>query len=489
MGPKKGVKLSLGSFLADETFGSWADDMVEDLPPIPSSMGNDRYGNSSNDRYGDRADRGERFGSGAPDRYVPPSRQERPERDFNDLSRGSKFESSEPLRDGPRDEYRRQEREPLPIPDEPPFTAFIGNLANEAVDEDLTAFFDGFPIKTVRVIRDRMEQPKGFAYVEFEDREALEKALDRTGEEILNRPVRINVADSPKDDRTTGEWRKKPSDGKVRDFGNWERRGPLPVPVEDRRTSFGSRSSSGSRSNRDSAEPENPRSFDNWRGPRNPEPERMFRRGRTPEQNDGADQRPAPTERKRLALKPRTVPVEAAAAPAPAPVTKSKSNPFGGAAPVDTAKKLAEIEQRLAQKEAERRQKQADEAKEREEREAAAAAAAKAAAEETDRAIMAHRKTGDHAPSAIAAASPAPVEEKKEESPAPAPPKKTFDVLRTAAAADDDFIPDDEDEEAAAEEEKKETVEETPVQQAADEAADGDDWSVVSKPAKRTNGK
>ena len=39
-------------------------------------------------------------------------------------------------------------------------------------------------------------KPKGFAYAEFEDRESLVNALKMNGESLMNRSVRINVADS-----------------------------------------------------------------------------------------------------------------------------------------------------------------------------------------------------------------------------------------------------------------------------------------------------
>lgn len=73
-----------------------------------------------------------------------------------------------------------------------------------------------------------------------------------------------------------------------------------------------------------------------------------------------------PRERKKLQLKPRSVPVEvnkpepaAAAAPqASQPAPKSSSSIFGGARPVDTAAREREIEARLARQreEEERRQ-------------------------------------------------------------------------------------------------------------------------------------
>lgn len=295
-----------------------------------------------------------------------------------------------------------------------------------------------------------------------------------------------------KEDRTAGEWRRGGplpgldrressdrrvvSDDKVRDFDTWERRGPLPALDDDRRQNFGSRSSSGSRSNRDSAEPEreNPRQFGNWRSGSASDGQR-----KTPEASDP----PVRSERKRLALKPRSTPIDSdASASAATPATGSKkSSPFGLAAPVDTSKKLQELEERLAAKEAERQQKIQQDIEERK-------AAAKAAAERTERAIANRRQMREALATKDEDHKAAPAEEKKEESPVPS--TKTFDILRTAAAADDDFVPDEEEEEVAPTSKVESAVPEgAPVQAAVEDSVEGGDWSVVEKPVKRVNGK
>ncbi|CAJ0828992.1 7728_t:CDS:2, partial [Entrophospora sp. SA101] len=58
-------------------------------------------------------------------------------------------------------------------------------------------------IATIRILRDKDEKPKGFGYVEFKDLESLSKALDMTGENLSNRPIRVT-----REDRTAGEWRR-----------------------------------------------------------------------------------------------------------------------------------------------------------------------------------------------------------------------------------------------------------------------------------------
>lgn len=94
--------------------------------------------------------------------------------------------------------YGRGRRQPKPIPTEPPFTAYVGNLPTTIVQGDVDAIFAeqkvspgihgpgslgrrnkiGFKVKSVRMVRDRETASfKGYVYVEFEDQESLEEAL------------------------------------------------------------------------------------------------------------------------------------------------------------------------------------------------------------------------------------------------------------------------------------------------------------------------
>ncbi|RAL68397.1 hypothetical protein DID88_007128 [Monilinia fructigena] len=178
IGPKKKEqqKMSLGTFLADEKLGSWADEM-EDMPVCESHpfLYYCTYGNNSGGY---------------------------------------------------------SVREELPLPDKPPYTVHLGNLSFDATIGDVNEFFVGCECINVRIIEDKMEmKPKGFGYAEFGSLEGLKSALTLNGSQFQGRNIRISVADPPKD---RGD---RPD---VRELGDWSRKGPLPdLPGRggDRRTS------------------------------------------------------------------------------------------------------------------------------------------------------------------------------------------------------------------------------------------------------------
>lgn len=94
--------------------------------------------------------------------------------------------------------YARQEREELPLPDKPPYTAHLGNLSYDANQEAVTEFFTaaGCSVVSVRIVEDRAEmRPKGFGYAEFTTVDDLKKALELNEESFFSRNIRIRVAD------------------------------------------------------------------------------------------------------------------------------------------------------------------------------------------------------------------------------------------------------------------------------------------------------
>lgn len=180
MAPKKKEqqKMTLGEFLTDETMGSWADEM-EDMPVSDSRTG---YGT-------------ERRTYGA---------------------------STGTYASGNSGGYHTRE-EPA-LPDKPPFTVHLGNLSFDATTSDIIDFFSGCGCTNVRIIEDRVDmKPKGFGYAEFSSREGIKQALTLNGTQLQGRSMRISIADSPKDRGDRSE---------VRELTDWSRKGPLPdLPI------------------------------------------------------------------------------------------------------------------------------------------------------------------------------------------------------------------------------------------------------------------
>lgn len=93
-----------------------------------------------------------------------------------------------------------------PVPDEPPFTAFVGNLPNGLVQGDVSRIFSDINVKSVRLVHDRdTDKFKGFCYVEFDKREDLEKALEKhESVSIEGQLIRVDVAEGKRSDRGGG---------------------------------------------------------------------------------------------------------------------------------------------------------------------------------------------------------------------------------------------------------------------------------------------
>ncbi|KAI5357666.1 Putative RNA recognition motif domain, nucleotide-binding alpha-beta plait domain superfamily [Septoria linicola] len=219
---KKQEKMALGDFLTNQSLGSWADEMESaPLPSMPTSS----YGARDRDR-GDRGDRGPPPES----RALATSSWERTSSGVGGGfggdrgagggmgARGSDF--------GPR-----YDREAIPFPTKPPYTAHLGNLDYNVTSVDLEGFLADCNVTVVRLMEDKIDRkPKGFGYAEFGSPEGLQKALDRSESSFMGRNIKISVADPPRNDRADSN----------RDFSDWSRKGPLPdLPSQGRQPSRG----------------------------------------------------------------------------------------------------------------------------------------------------------------------------------------------------------------------------------------------------------
>lgn len=313
------------------------------------------------------------------------------------------------------------------VPSRPPYTVYLGNLPYDVCDEDVIKFFRNLTVSSVRLPRESGDKGRmrGFGYAEFPDRSTLLEALSYNNENLKNRSIKVSLAEEHdnegrdrggremgRSDRALGgDWRSMP-----KDEGDDDRRessfGGPPRSYDDdggyRRSNFGRDSDRPFDSSRDrprgfgdrdqdrgferrsgtGSSYERPRDYDRggYGGRREfgssySSEGRGFRDGGGSYRDGGGSYRDdryggddrddrsnadsAPRERKKLQLKPRSVPVdekkpEVAAAAPQAPqqsAPKASAAIFGGARPVDTAAREREIEARLARQREEEERK------------------------------------------------------------------------------------------------------------------------------------
>ncbi|OXG24435.1 translation initiation factor 4B [Cryptococcus neoformans Tu259-1] len=305
------------------------------------------------------------------------------------------------------------QREELPLPTVPPFTAFIGNLSFEPdVENEVRAFFNDLDPVSVRIVKDPQGKPKGFGYAEFKTQDGLKQALDRSMSQLQGRTIRVNVAEAPSTSRhppsaaeEASQWRRStPLASRESSSQPSRRTGGPSEPAADLDWSVARgakftpsapaaplsgvrRDSSGPGHTREPRDPGVSDTADQWRSnkplaekvdrdvpphqagvappivsPSLADTEQTWSRGtklRTPtttSRQSSADSTPssgAPQERRKLNLKPRTA--GSPSATANATPAAPASGIFGAAKPIDSAAREKAAEEKLAQREGERR--------------------------------------------------------------------------------------------------------------------------------------
>ncbi|XP_018340218.1 PREDICTED: eukaryotic translation initiation factor 4H-like isoform X2 [Trachymyrmex septentrionalis] len=257
--------------------------------------------------------------------------------------------------DDSRDYPTHRSRKPLPT--EPPYTAYVGNLPNGIVQGDVDKIFEKLNVKVIRLVKDRdTDKFKGFCYVEFEDLADLEAALEMDGAvEVDKCLIKIDVAEGKRNDRGGGfdrrgrggsssgsgfKGRDSGRSGYGDDFDRYSDRGPHGGSRQgnDRWDSRSNRGNYGqfnddTGGNRDWSRSTSSRSYTNkppLRGSgsdRKPFPEDPYNKDAPP---------PDTTGRKRLELQPRTVkePVNSIAE------SSKTSSIYGGAKPREEKLKM-----------------------------------------------------------------------------------------------------------------------------------------------------
>ena len=301
---------------------------------------------------------GFQFGSGqSPDRSYPQSPGHGPSHSI-----GS---PPSPNRGGANYNEVRTNRPAMPVPNAPPFTAFVGNFPYECPREEVVGLFtaNACAIADVRMVRNRdTDRPRGY-FLEFEDKPSLERALTFDQYNMGGRPLRVNVAEGRPDrgNKFGGGGgfadRYNERDGRRGGGGFADRYNDVGSPKgavgpngvgPNHGGSFGRREGGAgyqeARSDRGPRVSGGDKSAAAFTGGGYHAP-RGGGRERRSFDRDPSDA-PPPEGRKKLELKPRSADADAV----PADMVQSnpsKPNPFGSAKPVDTTAKIAEAERKI----------------------------------------------------------------------------------------------------------------------------------------------
>ncbi|MDI6802839.1 MAG: RNA-binding protein [Bacteroidota bacterium] len=83
---------------------------------------------------------------------------------------------------------------------------YVGNLSNDATDDDLRKAFEAFgQVSTASIIKDKFSgESRGFAFVEMPEKTQAQAAIEGlNGSTLKNRALKVNEA-RPRDDNRKG---------------------------------------------------------------------------------------------------------------------------------------------------------------------------------------------------------------------------------------------------------------------------------------------
>ena len=91
---------------------------------------------------------------------------------MGDIDRGEEYQSSTPETDAR--------------------SIYIGNVHSDVTPQEIAQFFEGCgAIVRVTIAATKQNVPKGYAYLEFEQKESVDEALKMAGKELHGQPVKV----------------------------------------------------------------------------------------------------------------------------------------------------------------------------------------------------------------------------------------------------------------------------------------------------------
>lgn len=259
-----------------------------------------------------------------------------------------------------------EERSPLPIPEEPPFTARINNLSYDTTEDQvlkLLSDFSNLKVESVRIIKDRdVDRSAGYGFADFADAASLKEALSLSGKILDGREVRIMVSEGRKGNRS--------SDRQLDWASARNKQVKLPPQVERKAHEFRrSRDSSSESRGSDSRGERGPERIIDWskrEGPLPPLSRGMGSRGGS-RSGEGVLPRSPLATGSSANEEDDEKSEEAKRSAAP---KMPKQNPFAGAKPVDNKEAMDRVEKKIAEqrRELHKREKQVEQEHEKEER-------------------------------------------------------------------------------------------------------------------------